>query len=139
MGLFKKKEITKEKFKCITPFGNIRKGNATWLELFDDHIAFTSRFVQDEPITLKYSKITNVDYVSEWEKYEKDRSPIGRAIVGQALFGDTGAQVGAISGLQKRKLKNSVFAWLSAIFPKTTPKKCCSLKTMDCPIFVPSF
>ena len=105
MGLFKKKEITKEKFKCITPFGNIRKGNATWLELFDDHIAFTSRFVQDEPITLKYSKITNVDYVSEWEKYEKDRSPIGRAIVGHALFGDTGAQVGAISGLQKKEVK----------------------------------
>lgn len=105
MGLFKKKEITKEDFKCLTPLGRIRKGDSVTLELFDDHIEFTNRIIQKQPIILKYSKITNVDYASEWEKYEKDRSPIGRAIVGHFLFGDTGAQVGAISGIQKKEVK----------------------------------
>ena len=108
MGLFGKKEVTSEYFKLLQDVGKLGIGNATKVEIFDDHLEL-SNMIQKNPISLKYSQITDVAYTDEIETIEKSKSVIGRAIVGKALFGDVGAQVGAISGVGKKQKKQRRF------------------------------
>ncbi|MGN0352434.1 MAG: hypothetical protein ACI4ES_12345 [Roseburia sp.] len=108
MGLFSKKEVTSEYFNLLQDIGKLTAGNMTKIELFDDHLEL-SNMVQKTPITLKYSQITDVKYTDEIETIEKSKSVIGRAIVGKVLFGDVGAQVGAISGTGTKQKKEHHF------------------------------
>ena len=78
--------------------GHLKQGNATNVILYDDHLTL-SDLSKNQPISLNYSQITDVIYTTEKEVTEKEKSVIGRAIVGGMLFGDTGATVGAISGI----------------------------------------
>lgn len=107
MALFKK-EITEEYFKLLEDVGDLGKGNMTKIKLQDDHLEL-SNLMQKTPTSLKYSKITDVQYSSEIEIIEKSKSVIGRAIVGKMLFGNVGAQVGAISGMGKKQKKERHF------------------------------
>lgn len=108
MGLFKQKEVTSEHFKLLQDVGKLGAGNATKVELFDDHLEL-SNMIQKAPISLKYSQITDVKYTDEIETIEKSKSVIGRAIVGKTLFGDIGAQIGAISGTGKKEKREHHF------------------------------
>ena len=111
MGLFSKKEVTSEYFVLLCDVGKLGKGNATKVELFEDHLEL-SNLTQKSPISLKYDQITDIKYTNEIETVEKEKSVIGRAIVGKMLFGDIGAQVGGMSGLgtKSQKEKHTIFA-----------------------------
>lgn len=52
---------------------------------------------------LSYEKITNVNAITEKEIIEKDKSIVGRAIVGGVLIGPLGAIIGGMTGLNKKQ------------------------------------
>lgn len=54
------------------------------------------------PYTLSTAKITNIEYITDREIYEKGKSVIGRAAAGAVLFGNLGAVIGGISGTGKK-------------------------------------
>lgn len=108
MGLFGKKEVNSEYFKLLQDIGKLGKNNMTKVELCEDHIEL-SNAIQRKPLTLKYSQITDVQYTQNIETVEKSKSVIGRAIIGKALFGDVGAQVGGMSGLGTKSKKELHF------------------------------
>lgn len=60
---------------------------------------------KDDPIYLKYDQITAIERVSETEVIEKNKSVIGRAIIGKMVFGNLGAQIGGMSGIGTKTSK----------------------------------
>ena len=100
MGYFKKTKgsIASDYFKLLQPLGQYGSGIALDVALFDDHLKIKPPLSKNEPITLRYSKITDVFYGIESEITKKNKSVIGRAAVGGLLFGGAGAVVGAVSG-----------------------------------------
>ena len=99
MGFFRSKKgsIISDYFKMLEPIGNFDAGNMYDVALYEDHLEITSPTIKGS-ISLAYSKITDVFHGVQSELTEKKTSPIGRAIVGGALFGGIGAIVGAVSG-----------------------------------------
>lgn len=108
MGLFSKKKddgsIISEYFKLLEPIGQFSPGMAIKVTVYSDHLLFSYPLIKT-PISLALDKITGLYYGTQAEVEESDASPIGRAIVGSLLFGETGAVVGAVSGTQKKKKK----------------------------------
>lgn len=100
MGFFKstKGSIVSDSFELQHDLAQFKKKFMVDVALYDDHLLLSYPLVKP-PITLSYSQITDVIYTTEKEVTEKEKSVIGRAIVGGMLFGDTGATVGAISGM----------------------------------------
>jgi orotidine-5'-phosphate decarboxylase len=74
--------------------GGLKKGWAIDVSLYDDHLELKN-FAVKQPITLKYSQITDVFHGYTTEIQEKEKSVIGRAVAGGLLFGGVGAVVGA--------------------------------------------
>lgn len=74
--------------------------------LLEDKIQFKQRLGVKE-VYLKYSQISRVGIVNENEIIEKDKSVLGRSIVGGLLLGPLGAVVGAIDGVGTKKKVNS--------------------------------
>lgn len=106
MGFFssKKGSIISDYFCPEHDIGAIRKGDMTDIALYDDHLALSNLTVKT-PITLQYSQITDVFYGYREQLIEKEKSIIGRAVVGGLLFGGVGAVVGAVSGTGKKEVK----------------------------------
>lgn len=59
-------------------------------------------------IGISLKDISNVAIISDKEIIEKDKSVIGRGIVGNVLFGGTGLILGGLSGLQKKQVVQNV-------------------------------
>ncbi|MBD3107907.1 hypothetical protein IEO70_05970 [Bacillus sp. AGMB 02131] len=88
------------------------------LEADDDQekIRFTVPFMKKEPVTLAYDQITDIEAFTEEQIKEKDKSVVGRAVVGGLLIGPLGAIVGGISGIgSKKKKKSKLFVVINYI------------------------
>lgn len=59
-------------------------------------------------IGISLKDISNVAIISDKEIIEKDKSVIGRGIVGNVLFGGAGLILGGLSGLQKKQVEQNV-------------------------------
>lgn len=59
-------------------------------------------------IGISLKDISNVAIISDKEIIEKDKSVIGRGIVGNVLLGGTGLILGGLSGLQKKQVVQNV-------------------------------
>lgn len=105
MGFFKSKKgaIISDHFKLIEDIGTFAKGYMYEVALYEDHLEVIS--LQKKKVTLDYSQITDVFYGIETELSQKQKSPIGRAVIGGLLFGSTGAVIGAISGSGEKSVK----------------------------------
>lgn len=105
MGFLKstKGSIISDYFKLIEDVGTFKKGFAYDVALYEDHLEVTS--LQKQKLLLNYSQITDVFYGIETELTKKQKSPIGRAVIGGLLFGKTGAVVGAVSGSGEKSVK----------------------------------
>jgi len=114
MGFFRstKGSIISDSFHALDDIAQIKAGLMVDVALYSDHLGLTVPFISKEPITLNYSQITDVFYGLETEIVEKDKSPIGRAIVGGLLFGKAGAVVGAVSGTGTKKKKERHFLFI---------------------------
>lgn len=107
MGFFKstKGSIISDYFKTVNELGNYRAGDMVDVALYNDQLIIKSPFIKQE-ITLNYSQITDVFYGLQTEITEKNKSVIGRALVGGILLGGVGAIVGGISGTGTKKKKD---------------------------------
>lgn len=70
--------------------------------LLEDKIEFQQRLGAKQ-VYLRYSQIIRVGIINENEIIEKDKSVLGRSIVGGLLLGPLGAVVGAIDGAGTKK------------------------------------
>lgn len=105
MGFFKseKGSIISDYFSIETDLSQFKKGNAVDVALFPDHLELQNAIGNKKTATLAYSQITDIFYGSKTQLQLKEKSPIARAFAGGLLFGSTGAFIGALSGLGKRK------------------------------------
>lgn len=76
---------------------------AITVTLLDDKIEFKQRLGGKNKVYLKYLQITRVGVIDGNEIIEKDKSVLGRAIVGGLLLGSLGSVVGAIDGVGTKK------------------------------------
>lgn len=99
MGFFasKKGSVISDYFMILHDVGQLKANNMIEVSLYDDHLTLSAP-MSKQPITLDYEKITDVYYGFETEIVKQNKSVIGRAFVGKVLFGNIGAEVGAISG-----------------------------------------
>ena len=102
MGFLRSKKGTliSEYFSVYEDIAMFKKGRTVEVNLYNDELTLTSL---KDVITLRYSQITDVYYGVQSSIVEKDKSPIGRAVVGGLLFGSAGAVVGAVSGSGKKE------------------------------------
>lgn len=107
MGFFGSKNgsIISENFMLFQDVAQFKKGWSIEVALYDDHLTLKAIGSKLSPIDLSYSKITDVYHGIETEIVEKKKSVIGRALVGDALFGGVGAIVGAVSGSGSKQSK----------------------------------
>lgn len=77
-------------------------------------------------MSVEYSDITNAEILTETE--EKDKSVIGRAIVGGLILGPVGAVVGGMSGTGKKEKKHY---YLRLTISYGTEEKIVLLKSYD--------
>jgi hypothetical protein len=106
MGFFKnnKGSIISDNFMLLKDVGGLKTGWAIDVSLYDDHLELKN-FAVKQPITLKYSQITDVFHGYTTEIQEKEKSVIGRAVAGGVLFGGVGAVVGAMTANGKKEKK----------------------------------
>jgi len=105
MGLFgPKKKMT---FKTLVGLG-IDKGWSVNLIKNDDNIELKV-IGKKNKINIPYSDIINIGYGMHTETQSKDKSVIGRAIIGGALTGGVGAIVGGMTGIGSKKKDNKMF------------------------------
>ena len=65
--------------------------------------------IKSRPIVkISLKDISNVAIISDKEIIEKDKSVIGRGIVGNVLFGGAGLILGGLSGLQKKQVEQNI-------------------------------
>ncbi len=103
MGFFfsKKGSIVSDYFKVLEPIPGMPTGCMVEAALYEDRIEIAnSNSKNKNSVTLRVEKVNDVSFGTEKELVTKERSPIGRAIVGGALLGPVGALVGGMSGLK---------------------------------------
>lgn len=83
----------------------VNKGEIIALNFLDTSLKITDSKKQ-ELLNIEYRQINNAEILTECE--DKDKSVIGRAVVGGLLLGPVGAVVGGLSGVSKSK-KNNYF------------------------------
>ena len=112
MGFFKntKGSIISDYFMLLQDVGQLKHGNMVDVVLFEDHLELSVP-MSKQPISLRYSQITDVFYGIETEIVEQNKSVIGRAAAGGLLFGSVGAIVGAVSGTgaKQKKVRKFIF------------------------------
>ena len=106
MGFFKSKNgsIISDYFLLLEDVGQLKNGNTVEVALYDDKLELSAP-MSSAPISLAYSPVTAIYYGIETEIKDKNKSVIGRALVGGVLFAGAGAVVGAISGVGSKKEK----------------------------------
>lgn len=110
MALFKKKNKSCIA-KNIIKFGKVAENVAVKIIADDNNkqLAFEVPFSNLDTIYLKYSKITNIDYLCETDIIEKQKSVAGRAVIGGIALGPLGAIVGGMSGIGTKSKKDVKF------------------------------
>ena len=110
MSLFSKKDKNCT-VKSIKKFATI--GEDTLVKIIakdrDKILSFEMPFSEAKPITLNYNQITNIDYISETEIINKQKSVCGRAVIGGLALGPLGAIVGGMSGMSTKNKKDIHF------------------------------
>lgn len=134
MGFFRSKKgsIISDYFSIETDIGQFRKGNAVDIALYSDHLELQNAVGNKDTATLAYSQIIDIFYGSKTQLQRKEKSPIARAFAGGLLFGSTGAFVGALSGLGKRKERFGKSSSSSAMWLRTDRRRSCRLRTQGC-------
>ena len=107
MGFLKstKGSIISDYFLTMEKIMNIGEKEIVDIALYEDHLEIRNK---KQTLKLDYDQVTDVFHGYEDVLVEKQRSPIGRAVVGGLLFGGAGAVVGAISGTQTTKKKKKL-------------------------------
>ena len=84
-------------------------------KLLEDRVTFHKSTFQDIGSTsLMYNQITGTEFFDETEIKTKSTDTVGRALVGDALFGPAGAVVGSVSAANdKTKEKTCGNSWVS--------------------------
>lgn len=106
MGFFKSKKgsIISDYFLLLEDVGQLKAGNMIEVALYDENLELSAP-MSPTPISLSYSQVTDIYYGTETEIRDKNKSVIGRALVGGLLFAGAGAVVGAVSGLGTKQEK----------------------------------
>lgn len=106
MGFLKSKKgsIISDYFMLLEDVGQLRAGSMIELALYDEKLELSAP-ISSAPISLSYAQVTDIYYGTETEIREKNKSVIGRALIGGVLFAGAGAVVGAISGVGSKKEK----------------------------------
>lgn len=107
MGFFKwnrkeaKNKDYKSKYQHDYGLDHFNKDELAYVSLDDEleRIIISQAYNAKPEVYLKYSQITNVDFLSEKEMIEKNKSVCGRAVVGGIVLGPLGALVGGMSGI----------------------------------------
>lgn len=97
---------------------NIPMNTMVKLEADDEagKVKFTIPFIKKEPLTLAYEQIKNIEMFREDQIKEKEKSVLGRALIGGILIGPLGAIIGGISGTgTKKKKKNKLFVVINYV------------------------
>lgn len=85
----------------------------------DNCLTITSRIFKQPQVHLNFDQILTYNIVDEKTILEKQKSVVGRAIVGGVLLGGVGAIIGGMSGLgNKKELRTKTFLLINFI-PKT--------------------
>ena len=85
----------------------IREGASCIVRLTNYELQFCD--IKKRPILkISLKDISNVAIISDKELIEKDKSVIGRGIVGNVLFGGAGLILGGLSGLQKKQIIQNI-------------------------------
>lgn len=112
MGLFSQKPVTKASFVTMPEMlPNIPGGKAVNVSMEDGYLLIKQGKSGNE-VKLPYDKITNANIMEETEEIEKNKSVIGRAVVGGILLGPAAAVVGGMSGLGKKKKSKSHYFYV---------------------------
>lgn len=88
-----------------------------------NRLSIAMRISKKPPVYLNYEQITSVAVITEKEILEKDKSVIGRAVIGGVLLGSLGAIVGSISGVGTKKYTVRKFFFVVNYRPSNNPKE----------------
>ena len=105
MGLFNNGIIDKVDMKLVEPIANLKAGYSYMIYLYNDHILIKD-ILSKKDAHLSISQVKEVFYGTETEIIEKNKSVVGRAVIG-SIISPVGAVVGAISGVGTKKKKVS--------------------------------
>lgn len=103
MGLFNIDVIDKVTMKLVEPIANLKAEFSYTIYLYKDHLLIKDVLTRKDA-QLSLNQIKNVFYGTETEIIEKNKSVVGRALLG-SLFFPVGTVVGAISGVGTKKKK----------------------------------
>ncbi len=103
MGLFNSNILAKASMKLVEPVGNLKADMSYLVNLYSDHLQVKD-VLSRKDVSLSINQIQSVFYGNEAEIIEKDKSVIGRALIG-GVVGPVGAVVGAVSGVGTKKKK----------------------------------
>lgn len=86
---------------------NVRNGASVIVRLTNYNLQICD--VRRKPIfNISLRDISNIAVISDKELVEKDKSVIGRGVVGSVLFGGAGLILGGLSGLQKKQIMQNI-------------------------------
>ena len=108
MGLFGKKSANKEYktiWKHLSGLPNYRNGDAVRVTMQPDGdtVHFAAAAYERPQINLPLAKIEDINVTVDNITKQKDKSVIGRAVVGSAVAGPVGGVVGGLSGVGKKE------------------------------------
>jgi nucleoside permease NupC len=108
MGFMKSVQgsLVSEYFQLLESVAFMKAGTMAEVALYEKHMTLKAAF-KKEVVSLKYDQITDVFYGLKTELKEKNKSVIGRAIVGGALLGPLGAIIGGTSGVGKKSKRDT--------------------------------
>lgn len=111
MGFFKstKGSLISDYFKLLEDAGGIKKNNMVDVAIYNEYVEITA---DKQVVKLNIEQITDVYYGMETEITQKNKSVIGRAVAEGLIFGETGAVVGAISGMGTKDKKKHRFIFI---------------------------
>ena len=107
---------------AVSGIPNIAAGLVVKISLNESDVKIASE-VSTHSATLRYDQITNIGLLTEEQvlHYEKQKSVVGRAVVGQLLLGPLGAIVGGMSGIgSTQKSKTSYKEYLIINYTTTS-------------------
>lgn len=79
------------------------------IKLADNKLIVKELFEKEPFLVLNKEDIESINSYAQEATTEKNKSVIGRAIVGGALFGEAGALVGGMSGIGKKTVSKQEF------------------------------